>query len=93
MREIPPPPSAHEPDTFEILRVWTGDGLSQQCILHTTWKDPATWGLLLVDIARHAARAYAAASDISEQEALTRIKSGIDAEWSFPTDTGSQGLA
>jgi len=88
MHELPFPPLAQRSGTFEVLRVWTGEDMPQQCILQTTWRDPVSWGLLLVDIARHAARAYAASSEISEQDALARIKSGFDAEWSFETDPG-----
>ena len=38
------------------------------------------WGLLLVDIARHAARAYARESGYTEDEALTRIVDMFEAE-------------
>ena len=84
------PPIAQEPTACEVLRVWAADGLSQQCVLLTTWQDPAAWGLLLVDIARHAARAYANAGNLSEQQALERIRQGFNAEWSSLTDPGTQ---
>ena len=86
------PPLAEQVDTFEVLRVWAGEAQSQQCVLQTTWSDPMAWGLLLVDIARHVARAYAG-SGFSEEEALKRIKSGFDAEWNSPTDPGSQVIS
>jgi len=47
------------------------------------------WGLLLVDIARHAARAYARESDYSEEEALERILEMFGAELERPTDVGT----
>ena len=47
------------------------------------------WGLMLVDIARHAARAYARESDLTEEEALERIVDMFEAEIARPTDTGS----
>ena len=50
------------------------------------------WGLLLVDIARHAARAYARESDYTEEEALTRIVDMFEAEIAKPTDVGSTTL-
>jgi hypothetical protein len=50
------------------------------------------WGLLLVDIARHAARAYARESDYTEEEALTRIVEMFEAEIARPTDVGSTTL-
>src|ERR1700742_4492725 len=50
--------------------------------------EPDMWGLLLVDTARHAARAYARESDYTEDEALTRIVTMFDAEIARPTDIG-----
>ena len=47
------------------------------------------WGLLLVDVARHAARAYARESGFSEEEALARILDMFEAEIARPTDTGN----
>ena len=47
------------------------------------------WGMLLVDIARHAARAYSRESGYTEDEALTRIVDMFEAEINRPTDMGS----
>lgn len=47
------------------------------------------WGLLLVDVARHASRAYARESAYSEEEALRRIIDMFEAELAQPTDMGS----
>lgn len=44
------------------------------------------WGLLLADIAQHAANAYAN-EGIDRNEALLRIYAMLDAERSSPTDT------
>jgi hypothetical protein len=90
LNELNAPPMAQQRDAYEILRVWTGNNLPQQCVLQTSWQDPFAWGLLLVDIARHAARAYANVGTLSEQEALERIKRGFEAEWSSPTDEPQQ---
>ena len=90
LNELSPPPLAQEQSAHEVLRVWTGDNLPQQCVLQTTWQDPASWGLLLVDIARHAARAYANTGSLSEKQALDRILLGFNAEWSSATDSGIQ---
>ena len=45
--------------------------------------------LMLVDIARHAARAYARESDFTEEEALDRILEMFGAELERPTDIGT----
>ena len=84
--ELQMPPIAGERGAIEILRVWGGPALPQQCSLLPTWNDPGAWGLLLVDVARHAAKAYASSGEYSEVEALARIKSVFEAEWANPTD-------
>jgi Domain of unknown function (DUF5076) len=76
--------------TPEILRVWGGANLPQQYALNTTWDDPGALGLLLVDIARHAAKAYGTDGRVTEQAALSRIKQMLDAEWDSPTDEPKQ---
>jgi len=88
--ELEKPPISREKGSFEILRVWGGKNLPQQYALNTTWDDPGAWGLLLVDIARHAAKSYGSSGGITEQEALSRIKQLLDAEWDSPTDEPKQ---
>lgn len=61
--------------------------------LQQGFDDPRRWGILLVDVARHAARVYAAEGVMSEAEALSAIKSLFDAEWNNMTDPGSTGRA
>lgn len=83
--ELKPPPIASNADAVEVLRVWVEPGAPQQFTLQTTFKDPAAWGLLLADLARHAARAYAADGG-SEREAFERIMMGLRAELEEATD-------
>lgn len=88
--ELEEPPLSRDAAAFEILRVWGGDNLPQQYSLKTVWDDPGAWGLMLVDIARHVAKAYGNTGDFSEEAALKRIKELFDAEWASPTDTPLQ---
>lgn len=81
-----PPIAETNPQAVEVLRVWAAPGSPQQLTLRTTWKDSAAWGLLLVDVARHAAKAYAQEGQDSKS-VLARIRQMFDAEWSAPTDT------
>jgi hypothetical protein len=80
-----PAAAASNPASTEVLRVWAAPGKPQDFALQTTWKDPGAWGLLLVDVARHASRAYAAEGQ-DPKVALARIKELWDAEWASPTD-------
>lgn len=82
---LPVPPVAQaNPAARETLRVWVSPDDGTQVVLSTTWKDPAAWGILLVDVARHAAKAYAREGH-DPDEALMRIRELWDAEWSEPT--------
>jgi hypothetical protein len=80
-----PPVASENPAAVEVLRVWAAPGHPQQLTFRTTWKDPGAWGLLLVDVARHVAQAYARDGRDAE-EAIARIRELWTAEWSKPTD-------
>ena len=59
-RDLERPPIVDtDVEAREVLRVWAAPNNPQQLTLRTTWKDPGAWGLLLVDVARHVANAYA----------------------------------
>lgn len=78
-----------DPKSVEVLRVWAAPGRPQQVTLRTTWKDAGAWGLLLADIARHAAKAYANEGH-NAPEVLARIQQFLNKEFSQPTDTPVQ---
>jgi hypothetical protein len=82
------PPDALEKGGVEILRASVVDG-AVSIALRRAFDDPFTWGVLLVDLARHAARVYAMETDLSEEEALAELVSGIQAELENPSDSGS----
>jgi Domain of unknown function (DUF5076) len=85
-RELEVPPMAgSNTQAVEVLRVWAAPGQPQQLTLRTTWKDAGTWGLLLADVARHAANAYANEGQ-NRAEVLVKIRQLLDAEFSRPTD-------
>jgi Domain of unknown function (DUF5076) len=50
------------------------------------WKDPAAWGILLADLARHVAHAYEQNAGLDKRTTLERIKDGFGAEFESPTD-------
>jgi len=81
----PPSIASSAPQATEVLRVWASPGQPQQLTLRTTWKDPGAWGLLLADVAQHAARAYANEGH-NPAEVVARIRQLLDAEFSNPTD-------
>jgi hypothetical protein len=73
-------------DSREIARLWvTHRGPATIFINPGHLADPAMFGMLLVDTARHAARAYAQAQGRDESEMLTRLWQGFDTERDTPT--------
>ena len=88
-KEQPLPPDViGRADATEVLRAFVVDG-GLSIAFTRAFEEPEMWGLLLVDIARHAARAYARESDYSEEEALERILEMFGAELERPTDVGT----
>jgi len=87
-REQPLPPDVMgREDATEVLRAFVVDG-GLSIAFTRAFEEPDIWGLLLVDVARHASRAYARESAYSEDEAMRRIIDMFDAEIARPTDTG-----
>ena len=88
-KEQPLPPDVDGPrGRHEVLRAFVVDG-GLSIAFQRAFEEPDMWGLLLVDIARHAARAYARESEYTEDEALARIVDMFEAEIARPTDMGS----
>ncbi|MBF9232565.1 DUF5076 domain-containing protein [Microvirga alba] len=86
------PPDALEKGGVEILRASVVEG-AVSIALRRAFDDPFTWGVLLVDLAHHAARVYAMETDLSEEEALAEIIAGIQTELEDPSDPStSQSL-
>src|ERR1700730_13778837 len=88
-KEQPLPPDViGRDDAIEVLRAFVVDG-GLSIAFARAFEEPDMWGLLLVDVARHAARAYARESPYTDEEALRRIIDMFEAEIARPTDEGS----
>lgn len=86
------PPDALERGGHEVLRACVSEG-AVSVAMRRSFDDPFVWGILLVDLARHAARIYAAEAGMSEDEAMQRILEGVRAELDSPTDLGTTSAA
>ena len=87
-KEQPLPPDVMgRDDATEVLRAFVVDG-GLSIAFTRAFEEPDMWGLLLVDIARHAARAYARETSYTEAEALARVVDMFEAEIARPTDIG-----
>jgi hypothetical protein len=87
-----PPAALMDPSAQEVARIWIAGGGQHVSLRPDVWDDPAAWGLFLVDLAKHLARAHREISGSDERATLARIRSGFDAEWDEPTDEPKGGL-
>ncbi|MEM6750618.1 MAG: DUF5076 domain-containing protein [Planctomycetota bacterium] len=84
--ELPIPPAATEDlKARELLRVWAANKKQHVSLATGLWEDPASWGIMLVDLARHVANAYRINDDKDPLLTLRRIREGFEAEWNHPT--------
>lgn len=86
--DLAAPPDVLENGGHEVLRAIISQG-AVSVAMRRSFDDPFTWGILLVDLARHAARIFAAETELSEAEAMARIVEGLRAELDDPTDPGT----
>ena len=88
-KEQPLPPDVMgRDDATEVLRAFVVDG-GLSIAFQRAFEEPDMWGLVLVDVARHAARSYARETAYTEDEALARIVDMFEAEIARPTDVGT----
>lgn len=90
-RELKIPPAAiTDEGAGEVLRAWiVNQGLHVSLTPTAFGPTGEVWGMLLVDIARHVARALHAETGQGEDETLANIKRMFDAEWTNVTDPGT----
>jgi hypothetical protein len=87
-KQQPMPPDVEgRGDAVEVLRAFVVDG-GLSISFTRAFDHPSMWGMMLVDIARHAARVYAKEGVMTEEEALASIVGMFEAELSSPTDLG-----
>jgi hypothetical protein len=82
-----PAAASRDPRSLEVLRVWIANGEQHVALAFGMWEDPAAWGLLLADLARHIAEAHAQQDDeVDAEDFLEEIRAGLEAELDAPTD-------
>jgi hypothetical protein len=87
-RELNIPPAAEEdPTAFEIVRVWGAKREQHVSLFWDLWEDPATWGVMLADLAAHVANAFHQERGLAREEVLSEIRSMFNKEMDAPTDS------
>ena len=89
---IVPPAAKSDPRAVELVRVWAAHGQQHVAIQPEVWDDPATWGIMLVDLARHVANFYSQERGMDREEVLSRIRTLFEAEWGSPTSPVTGGV-
>jgi hypothetical protein len=85
--QLPIPPAAtSDAKAREIARIWGASGGQHVTLASELWNDPAAWGIMLADLARHVANAYQQSRDMEPSQVLACVKEGLDAQWGWPTD-------
>jgi hypothetical protein len=79
-----PPRADHDEEAREVLRFWSARGRIHVTLRADAYRDPAAWGIVLADLARHVANAYELEGH-ARADALARFRAGFDAEWGFST--------
>jgi hypothetical protein len=82
---IIPPEVRSDPKACELVRVWAAHGKQHVSMSPAAWEEPATWGIVLVDLARHVANFYCQERGINRDKVLSLIKELFEAEWNNPT--------
>ena len=72
--------------SLEIARLWVIENAAHVSLRVGIWEDPGTWGIMLADLARHVANAYAQDEGLDREETLGRIRTVLAAEMKSPTD-------
>ena len=84
---LPVPADALKRGGFEVFRaVIVEDSL--QVSLRRAFEHPGMWGILIADVARHAARIFATETNLTEEQAIEHIRFIFDAEMDSPTARG-----
>lgn len=82
-----PEKARRDKGSAELIRVWvTPDSAVHVSIRTDVWKDPAAYGIVLADLARHIANGFQQTQGANLDESLSRIIEGFTAEINSPTD-------
>jgi hypothetical protein len=84
--ELPVPPEALAAGGTEICRAFIV-GTDLNVSLQRAFDEPEVWGVLLSDIARHAAYAFVREDGLREEDVLDRMKNALDSAWDRPGES------
>ena len=75
-----------DPKSFELLRVWVANKGQHVSLRVGVWSEPAAWGIMLADLAKHIVNSYEKDAALDRLKVLQRIKAAFDTELANATD-------
>ena len=82
-----PPVAQRDKASFELIRVWIAEGGQHVSLRSGVWEDPAYWGMMLADLAKHVVKAHTLMDEeIDEEDFLERLRQGFESEMDSETD-------
>lgn len=88
----PPPAASQDAKSFELARLWVANDAQHVALRADVWTDPAAWGIVLADLARHVALAYQHKDGHDLEDVLERVLAGFHTELESPTDSPTGGI-
>jgi hypothetical protein len=89
---VPPPTAVEDALSFEIARVWVANGAQHVRLRTDVWPDPAAWGVVLAELARHVALAYHQGQDHAVEDVLERVLAGFQSELESRAEPQDRGI-
>lgn len=83
-----PDVATEDKEAIELMRVWLSEAGQSVSLNGPVWDDPAGWGVLLADLARHVANMYGQLEQLDETETLARVREAFESELDSPTEDG-----
>ena len=84
-----PPAAADDTAAVEVARAWIAKKALHCSLNIGVWKDPAAWGIVLADLARHVANAHHEQDGKNVGETVASIRRAFAVELDAPTDSPS----
>lgn len=84
--DIPAEPLG-DANAHELARIWSSEGYQYFVLNVAPEVDPAAWGIMALDLMKHAARAYAQRDGRSKEDYYKRILAGFMVEMQDPTES------
>ncbi len=82
-----PPIAQRDKAAFELIRVWIAEGGQHVSLRSGVWDDPAYWGVMLADLAKHIVKAHILQDEsLDAEDFLERLRQGFETEIDSETD-------